>query len=613
MAKRTNPTQAHPEQDAAGSDVAQPAPESGAAAGSPACPCAGKPFSASGGSAQDASGQCPACHPAESHGARPARDARRMELKARCPSCNSVCPSTGDLCCEALFSGQLLYLEDFPTPVWRTDADGRLDYCNRTWKEFTGRSLGEEHAAGPLANIHPDDRAIYQEAFERAHSNREPLEAQYRLNCRGQWRWVADRGRPYRDAQGRFAGFIGSCFDITDSIRQEVELRRANAASQAAIKAKAEFLANISHEIRTPLNGIMGMLSALEDTPINKEQAELLSIAGYSARQLLGVLNDVLDAARIGAGNLHLHEAPLHLGELLRMGIGVYEVEAANLELVLETSIGEELENELLLLDEVRVRQLLFNLTGNAVKFTRPGGTVSITAWLVGVKDKRRLVFMVSDTGIGIPQDKLPHIFEPFVQADGGLTRQYGGVGLGLSIVRKLVAAMGGSLCVSSSPGEGADFVVSIPVSTIPLNSAASGKQRHPAPALPPMKALLAEDDTIGRLTGTRMLEKLGMSVDCALNGLQAVEMMRSGTYDIVFMDVQMPVMDGLAATRAIRESEAAAPSPRRTPIVAMTAHAMDGDKDICIQAGMDGYVAKPLDKDKLLEAVKLALSGLGE
>ncbi|WP_243311542.1 PAS domain-containing hybrid sensor histidine kinase/response regulator [Fundidesulfovibrio agrisoli] len=533
-----------------------------------------------------------------------------MGLKDRCPSCNSVCPSTGDLCCEALFSGQLLYLEDFPTPVWRTDASGRLDYCNRTWKEFTGRVLGEELAAGPLANIHPDDRAIYQEAFERALARREPLEAQYRLNCRGQWRWVADRGRPYHDAQGRFAGFIGSCFDITGSIRQEVELRRANAASQAAIKAKAEFLANISHEIRTPLNGIMGMLSALEDTPITKEQAELLSIAGYSARQLLGVLNDVLDAARIEAGNLHLHEAPLHLGELLRMGMGVYEVEAANLELRLETSIGEELENELVLLDEVRVRQLLFNLTGNAVKFTRPGGTVSITAWLAGAKNKRRLVFMVSDTGIGIPQDKLPQIFEPFVQADGGLTRQYGGVGLGLSIVCKLVAAMGGSLCVSSEPGEGADFVVSIPVRTTPLKKAPSREQRHPAPALSPMKALLAEDDTIGRITGTRMLEKMGMEVTCALNGHQAVEMFRSGSYDIVFMDVQMPVMDGLAATRAMRELEAVSSSKGRTPIVAMTAHAMDGDKDICLQAGMDGYVAKPLDKDKLAEAVKLALSG---
>ncbi|WP_243366665.1 PAS domain-containing hybrid sensor histidine kinase/response regulator [Fundidesulfovibrio soli] len=537
-----------------------------------------------------------------------------MARTERCPSCNSVCPSTGDRCCEALFSGQLLYLEDFPTPVWRTDANGRLDYCNHTWNDFTGRTLSDELESGPLANIHPDDRDLYQENFNRSLTDREPLEVQYRLSCRGQWRWVADRGRPYHDAQGRFAGLIGSCFDITDSIRQEVELRRANAASQEAIKAKAEFLANISHEIRTPLNGIMGMLSALEDTPMTEEQSELLSIAGYSARQLLGVLNDVLDAARIEAGNLHLHEAPLHLGELLRKGMGVYEVEAANLELQLETSIGKELERELVLLDEVRVRQLLFNLTGNAIKFTRPGGTVSTTAWLAGSQGRRRLVLIVSDTGIGIPLDKLPHIFEPFVQADGGLTRQYGGVGLGLSIVRKLVAAMGGSLCVSSSPGEGADFVISLPVQTKPLRRPASGKQRHPSPDLPPpMKALLAEDDTIGRLTGTRMLEKLGMEVACAQNGHQAVEMFRSSQYDIVFMDVQMPVMDGLAATRAIREAETAASSKSRTPIVAMTAHAMDGDRDICLQAGMDGYVAKPLDKDKLVEAVKLALASCGK
>lgn len=595
-------------------NAAKTTSESGQASVPTSCTCAGNPPSASSEDVRSASRQCPPCQrPTGSRDPRPPREKRGTNPKDRCPSCNSVCPSTGDLCCEALFSGQLLYLEDFPTPVWRTDAQGRLDYCNRTWQGFTGRSLGEELAAGPLANIHPDDQAIYQEVFERALSSKEPLEAQYRLNCRGQWRWVADRGRPYHDAQGRFAGFIGSCFDITDSIQQEVALRRANAASQAAIKAKAEFLANISHEIRTPLNGIMGMLSALEDTPITKDQAELLSIAGYSARQLLGVLNDVLDAARIEAGNLRLHEAPLHLGELMRMGMGVYEVEAANLELNLETSIGEELEYELVLLDEVRIRQLLFNLTGNAIKFTRPGGTVSTAAWLAGTQDKRRLVLMVSDTGIGIPLDKIPYIFDPFVQADGGLTRQYGGVGLGLSIVRKLVAAMGGSLCVSSSPGEGADFVVSIPVRTKPLKKPAAGRHRQPSPSLPPMKALLAEDDAIGRLTGTRMLEKLGMEVDCALNGRQAMEMFRSGAYDIVFMDVQMPVMDGLAATRAIREAEAAAPSPRRTPIVAMTAHAMDGDKDICLEAGMDGYVAKPLDKDKLAEAVKLALSGRGQ
>ncbi|KAF0231313.1 MAG: two-component hybrid sensor and, partial [Desulfovibrionaceae bacterium] len=335
--------------------------------------------------------------------------------------------------------------------------------------------------------------------------------------------------------------------------------------------------------------------------------------AKYSAKQLLGVLNDLLDLARIEAGNLRMKPSQINVAELFRKAVDVYALEADGLGLSLFVETGPELDQAAVSLDEVRVRQMLFNLIGNAFKFTSVGGEVRLSAFLSGPAGKQKLVMMVSDTGIGIAEDKQSRIFEPFVQAEGSLTRQFRGVGLGLSIVKKLVLMMRGSLCVSSEVGAGSQFAISFPVPDVCpfVKPAAPHSSENEGPPLPALHVLLVEDDSVNRLTAKLMLEKLGMRVSAAHDGRQALEALEHGEFDVVFMDIQMPVMDGLSATMAIREKERESPGRTRQSIIAMTAHAMTGDRERCLNAGMDEYVTKPLARKALLKATRIVL-GLG-
>lgn len=509
---------------------------------------------------------------------------------------------------------RLAVLEDFPALTWRADTTGTRDYFNRTWLEFSGSSLANELSDGWMDRVHPDDLPASMDRIHERVAARQPFEISYRmLRADGEWRWVTDLGRPLRGPQGQYAGYIGCCIDITVRINQQLALQEAKTRAEAADMAKSEFLANISHEVRTPLNGIMGMLDALMHTAPSEEQAEYIETAMYSAKQLLGVLNDLLDLARIEAGNLRMQPSHINVAELFRKAVDVYALEADGLGLRLLVETGPELDQTAVSLDEVRVRQMLFNLIGNAFKFTNVGGEVRLSAFLCGPAGKQKLVTMVSDTGIGIAEQKLGSIFEPFVQAEGSLTRQFGGVGLGLSIVKKLVLMMRGSICVSSEPGAGSQFAISVPVPDVcPLARPDNPPlPKNDAPPLPALRALLVEDDSINRLTAKLMLEKLGMSVSVALDGRQALEALENGSFDVVFMDIQMPVMDGLSATRAVREMERESSGRTRQPIIAMTAHAMKGDREMCLEAGMDEYVTKPLDIKALLNATRIVL-GLG-
>lgn len=509
---------------------------------------------------------------------------------------------------------RLAVLEDFPALTWRADTTGTRDYFNRTWLEFSGSSLANELSDGWMDRVHPDDLPSSMDRIREKVAARQPFEISYRmLRADGEWRWVTDLGRPLRGPQGEYAGYIGCCIDITVRINQQLALQEAKTRAEAADMAKSEFLANISHEVRTPLNGIMGMLDALMHAAPSVEQAEYIETAAYSAKQLLGVLNDLLDLARIEAGNLRVQPSHINVAELFRKAVDVYALEADGLGLHLLVEIDPELDQTAVSLDEVRVRQMLFNLIGNAFKFTNVGGEVRLSAFLCGPAGKQKLVMMVSDTGIGIAEEKQGSIFEPFVQAEGSLTRQFGGVGLGLSIVKKLVLMMRGSICVSSEPGAGSQFAISVPVSDVcPIVRPDNPRlPKCDGPPLPPLRALLVEDDSINRLTAKLMLEKLGMSVSVALDGRQALEALENGGFDVVFMDIQMPVMDGLSATRAVREMERESPGRPRQTIIAMTAHAMKGDREMCLKAGMDEYVTKPLDIQALLNATRIVL-GLG-
>jgi len=510
---------------------------------------------------------------------------------------------------------RLAVLENFPALTWRADTNGTRDYFNRTWLEFSGSSLTNELSDGWMDRVHPDDLPASMDRIRERVAARQPFEISYRmLRADGEWRWVTDLGRPLRGPREEYAGYIGCCIDITVRINQQLALQEAKTRAEAADMAKSEFLANISHEVRTPLNGIMGMLDALMHAAPSVEQAEYIETAVYSAKQLLGVLNDLLDLARIEAGNLRVQPSHINVAELFRKAVDVYALEADGLGLHLIVEIGPELDQTAVSLDEVRVRQMLFNLIGNAFKFTNVGGEVRLSAFLCGPAGKQKLVMMVSDTGIGIAEEKQGSIFEPFVQAEGSLTRQFGGVGLGLSIVKKLVLMMRGSICVSSEPGAGSQFAISVPVPDVcPLVRPDNPRlPKCDGPPLPPLRALLVEDDSINRLTAKLMLEKLGMSVSVALDGRQALEALENGSFEVVFMDIQMPVMDGLSATRAIREMERESPGRPRQTIIAMTAHAMKGDREMCLKAGMDEYVTKPLNKKALLNATRIVL-GLGE
>lgn len=515
---------------------------------------------------------------------------------------------------QDLLDYHLASLEDFPALTWRADKTGTRNYFNRTWLEFSGSSLGNELSGGWLDNVHPDDLPDTLERIRESVAARKPFEVSYRmLRADGEWRWVTDLGRPFCGPQGEYAGYIGCCIDITVRIEQQMALHEAKARAEAADMAKSEFLANISHEVRTPLNGIMGMLDALMYAAHTAEQAEYIETAQYSAKQLLGVLNDLLDLAQIEAGNLRVQSSLINVAELFRKAVDVYALEAAGLGLRLLVEVGPELDNAAVSLDEVRVRQMLFNLIGNAFKFTNVGGEVILSAFLCGPSGKQKLVMMVSDTGIGIAEEKQGSIFEPFVQAEGSLTRQFRGVGLGLSIVKKLALIMRGSICVQSTAGEGSQFAISIPVpDACPL--VRPGNPHPPeseGPPLPALHALLVEDDSINRLTAKLMLEKLGMQVSVAHDGRQALDALEHDDFDVVFMDIQMPMMDGLSATRAVREMERDSPGRTRQPIIAMTAHAMKGDREMCLEAGMDEYVTKPLDIKALIKATRIAL-GLG-
>jgi PAS domain S-box-containing protein len=499
---------------------------------------------------------------------------------------------------------QFSIIEDLPALIWKMNAQGAHDYFNKTWLAFTGLTSGQASNGGWMRQVHPDDLPDLLTNINHHFTSRQGFEFIYRLKrADGTWRWITDIGRPSQDTEGAFSGFHGCCFDITDRIEQERTLKQEKEKAVAAGQVKSEFLANISHEVRTPLNGIMGMLDALLDTRPSPEQAELIATATYSAKQLLAVINDLLDVARIEAGNLSLNTSPVNVGELVRKGVGPYSVEARELGISTTVNVSSELDLVMLSVDEVRLRQILFNLLGNALKFTTFGGIICVTAFLSGSIEKAKLILQVSDSGIGIPDDKMAVIFEPFVQAEGSLTRKHGGAGLGLSIVKKLVLMMGGSLCVNSAQGEGTDFVLSIPVIHVVAQKPKDPAQPPENRTLPKAKALLVEDERVNQLTARRMLEKLGLTVTCVSDGFQAVEAVSTGHFDIVFMDIQMPGMDGLSATLAIRELEAARPGSKRMPIVAMTAHAMKGDREKCLNSGMDEYVPKPLDKSAVLEA----------
>jgi PAS domain S-box-containing protein len=402
----------------------------------------------------------------------------------------------------------------------------------------------------------------------------------------------------------KLMGIVAATIRVEEERKaSDLQLIKAKEIAESASRAKSEFLANMSHEIRTPLNGIFGMLQLVNGSRLDDEQRDYVDTAITSGRSLLRVINDVLDFSKMEAGMLSLEREPFDFRRVVSDVLDNFTVQAAEKQLLMPVEIDASVP-PLLLGDEARIRQILFNLVGNGVKFT-PAGRVGVEAWAQrseGAGNALRLHVVISDTGIGIPGNKIGAAFKAFSQVDGSYTRKYGGTGLGLGIVRRLVDLMDGDIFVESDEdGTQVQFYLR-------MEEAMEDERVEPDELSLPASArslsvLLVEDERVNRISVLRLLEKLGHKVTTAVDGSQALERLRVSGFDLILMDIQMPGMDGMTTTRLIRE-DASLSRGGRIPIIALTAHAMKGDREKFLKAGMDDYLAKPVDFTDLVRVL---------
>lgn len=418
---------------------------------------------------------------------------------------------------------------------------------------------------------------------------------------------------PLQDEAGEDLGRLMVFHDFTETARAEAELARAREAAEAASEAKSRFLANVSHEIRTPMNAILGMSGLVLDTELNDEQRQFLETVRASGEALLTLINDVLDLSKIESGKLELEGHTFDLPEMVRATVEMFRVRAEQDGLDLVCELGDGLPR-LVMGDDVRLRQILVNLIGNAIKFTREG-EIRVVARAESTQQAGSWVkFRVIDTGMGIPPDKQREIFESFRQADESTTRLYGGTGLGLTISAELARLMGGNLTVQSEVGEGSTFEFTAGFAEVPDEVREAEAERAAAAGAAPdgLSVLLAEDNRVNQVVTQRILERKNHRVTVVEDGRQAVDACREDRFDVVLMDVQMPELNGPEAMARIRELEEARGSGH-TPIIALTAHAMAGDRERMLEAGFDGYVSKPVGADAIFQALDEAVAGSPE
>lgn len=483
-------------------------------------------------------------------------------------------------------------VEDGSDIIFVVDYNGKIHYHNASVLEtlgYRGKSLIGKNF---FDFISPDSVNDVTRQFKQSQKRAFTENVEFQFLCKdGNFRFLEFNAINLKHKEG-LDGFILDCRDIMQRKENEAELVRLQ-------KAKEQFLANMSHEIRTPINGIVGMANLLSQNPSPVERETYLSAIKHSAENLTVIINDILDLAAIESGKLKFEKIAFNLRDLLPSLISTFTYQAREKRIQVDYQIDDSL-NKILLGDPVRLNQILINLVSNAVKFTHNG---SIKIHCTVERESKGTSWVrieVEDTGVGIPQEKLNTIFESFSQADASVTRKYGGTGLGLTIVKQLVELQKGSISVRSREHEGSTFTVRIPYTigkadetTAPKNARAALKKANAAKLF----VLLVEDNDINRLYAKSVLKNWNCYTETAENGLVAIEKIKNQEYDVVLMDIQMPVMDGYETTRAIRMMETPA---RNVPIVALTANATKADVEKCIAAGMNDYLPKPFSPDDL-------------
>jgi two-component system, sensor histidine kinase len=494
---------------------------------------------------------------------------------------------------------------------------------NATWLAMLG--YGPDEIETPVRNwrgmIHPDDLPGLTADYAAHVRGETPHTAcEVRMRCKdGDYKWVLPRARLVSRAEdGRPWRMIGTTMDLSARKALEHQLEAARDVAESANHAKSVFVANMSHEIRTPLNGVIGVAGALAGTELSEPQREMLGLIESSGQMLERILSDILDQAKIEAGNFQLQIAPFDLRAEIEAAAELMRARANEKGLGFSTDYGEDALG-LFEGDAVRVRQIVSNLASNAIKFTAEG-TVTITVAASGGQgagDPATIRIDVADSGIGFDVETANRLFSRFVQADGSISRQFGGTGLGLAICKQLTDLMQGQITVKSVPGSGSVFAVALPlarsVSLADYRARPVGvvQRREPAAAsgedLSRVHILLAEDHPTNQRVVQLILEPTGIALTIVGNGQEAVEAFRPGLYDLILMDMQMPVMDGLTATRAIRELERKA-GCAATPIAMFTANAMDEHLALAAEAGANHHISKPITPERLLAGIELAL-----
>jgi len=509
-----------------------------------------------------------------------------------------------------------LILDTADIPINYCSSDQTFLFCNETYAKWYGRTPDQIIGKTIIEILGEEGYNTVSPYFARALQG-EHFRYETEVNLSIGYRYIQCSYTPVYNNSGEVTGWVGIIYDMTQRYlmektlqENESKLKMAKEKAEAANIAKSEFMATMSHEIRTPMNAVLGLSHILNmSSPLTEKQKEYIKTLQLSAQSLLTLINDLLDFSKSETNSIDLEHLPFNFASIIDEIINMFTVEARekNVEIIYERS---GLDSTSFLGDPLRIRQILTNLVSNALKFT-PSGSITINLSSTPSSDPSHIYIhaSVKDTGIGIAINKHSAVFDKFVQADMSITRQYGGSGLGLAISKNLAELMGGSITLNSSPGDGSEFILHIPVEyygsegkiTAPIDT---GKNNIHPQQRRNISILLAEDYSPNILVATTLLESMGYSCDVARTGKEVLSNLMNGKhYDIILMDVRMPELDGYSTTSIIRENEKKE-NKKRIPIIGVTAHVMSDSIDKCYKAGMDDYVAKPFEAEDLRQKI---------